>query len=99
MEFGVASYGFALLAGVLSTLSPCVLPIVPILLGSAANAHRRAPLALAAGLALSYSIIGTVLAWAGSALGMDAGFFPHVASIFLGLLCFLLLPSNLLHHF
>ena len=42
MEFGLASYGFGLLAGVLSTLSPCVLPIIPILLGSAATARGRA---------------------------------------------------------
>ena len=52
MVFGIGSYGFGLLAGLLSTLSPCVLPIVPILLGSATNAHPRAPLALAAGLAI-----------------------------------------------
>ncbi len=83
----------------LSTLSPCVLPIVPILLGSAANAHRRAPLALAAGLALSYSIIGTVLAWAGSALGMDAGIFRNVGAIILGLLGIVLLSTNLQQRF
>ena len=59
MHFGLASYSLALLAGLLSTLSPCVLPIVPILLGSAMNAHRRAPIALAAGLAISYATIGT----------------------------------------
>jgi cytochrome c-type biogenesis protein len=46
MHFSLASYSLALLAGLLSTLSACVLPIVPILLGSAMNAHRRAPIAL-----------------------------------------------------
>jgi cytochrome c biogenesis protein CcdA len=64
MEFGLGSYGFGFLAGLLSTLSPCVLPIIPILLGSATNAHPRAPLALAGGLAVSYALIGTGLAWA-----------------------------------
>ena len=34
MEFGFGSYGFGFLAGLLSTLSPCVLPIIPILLGA-----------------------------------------------------------------
>ena len=72
MDFGFSAYGLGLLAGLLSTLSPCVLPIVPILLGAAANAHPRAPLALATGLALSYALIGTTLAWAGTALGLDA---------------------------
>ena len=36
MELNSSSYGLSLLAGVLSTLSPCVLPLVPILMGSAA---------------------------------------------------------------
>ena len=53
MDFGLGSYGLGLIAGILSTLSPCVLPIIPILLGSATNAHPRAPLVLAAGLAIS----------------------------------------------
>jgi cytochrome c-type biogenesis protein len=41
MDFGLGTYGFGLLAGVLSTLSPCVLPILPILLGSALAAHPK----------------------------------------------------------
>jgi cytochrome c-type biogenesis protein len=40
--------GLALLAGVLSTLSPCVLPLIPIVLGAALGQHRYGPVALAA---------------------------------------------------
>jgi len=47
MHFGLAPYSLAFLAGLLSTLSRCVLPIVPILLGSAMKVHRPAPIALA----------------------------------------------------
>lgn len=86
MDFGFASYGFGLLAGVLSTLSPCVLPIIPILLGSAAAAHRAAPLVLAAGLALSYAVIGTALAWAGANLGLDSTALRAVGAALLGLI-------------
>lgn len=99
MHLSVASYGFAFLAGVLSTLSPCVLPIVPILLSTAATAHRRAPLALAAGLALSYAILGTILAWAGSALSIDSGIFRYVAAIVLGLFGIILLSASLQERF
>lgn len=99
MEFGFASYGFGLLAGALSTLSPCVLPIVPILLGSAANAHSRAPLALAGGLALSYAIVGTALAWAGSALGMDTSIFRDAGAALLGLLGIVLMSASLQQRF
>jgi cytochrome c-type biogenesis protein len=95
MVFGLGSYGFGFLAGLLSTLSPCVLPIIPILLGSATHAHRRAPLALAAGLAVSYALIGTTLAWAGSALDVDAGLFRSLGAAMLGLLGVVLLSSRL----
>ena len=99
MEFGFASYGFGFLAGLLSTLSPCVLPIIPILLGSAANAHPRAPLALAGGLALSYAIVGTALGWAGSALAIDASVFRTAGAVILGLLGLVLMSGSLQQRF
>lgn len=99
MEFGVGSYGFGFLAGLLSTLSPCVLPIIPILLGSATNAHPRAPLALAGGLALSYALIGTALAWAGSALGLDTSIFREIGAAILGLLGLVLISGSLQQRF
>jgi len=99
MEFGLGSYGFGLLAGLLSTLSPCVLPIIPILLGSAANAHPRAPVALAGGLAISYALIGTALAWAGSSLGLDTSTFRNVGAAILGLLGIVLMSASLQQRF
>ena len=99
MEFGLGSYGFGFLAGLLSTLSPCVLPIIPILLGSAVNAHPRAPLALAAGLAISYALIGTTLAWAGSALDIDTSVFRTLGAVLLGLLGLVLMSANLQQRF
>ena len=49
-------------AGALTILSPCVLPLVPIVLGSAAQRHRLGPLALAAGLVGSFTIVGFAVA-------------------------------------
>jgi cytochrome c biogenesis protein CcdA len=72
MDLGPGAYGRGFVAGLLSTLSPCVLPLVPILLGAAAHPHRLAPLALGVGLAVSYMLIGTGLAASGSLLGLDA---------------------------
>jgi len=99
MTLGLGSYGLGLLAGVLSTLSPCVLPIVPILIGSAVNAHRHAPLALAGGLALSYAMVGTALAWAGASLGIDTTLFRGVGAAVLGLLGVVLMSSALQQRF
>ena len=99
MHFGLVSYSLAFLAGSLSTLSPCVLPIVPILLGSAMNAHRRAPIALATGLAISYAAIGTALAWAGTAVELDSELVRRIGAALLGLFAFVILSSSLQERF
>jgi cytochrome c-type biogenesis protein len=99
MEFGIGSYGFGLLAGLLSTLSPCVLPILPILLGSATAAHPRAPLALAGGLALSYAVIGTLIASLGASIGLDATIFRNVGAVILGVLGLVLMSTSLQQRF
>ena len=59
-ELGLATYGLAFIAGNLSTLSPCVLPLIPILVGTAMGGHRLGPLALGSGLALSFATTGTL---------------------------------------
>src|SRR3974390_1663797 len=69
----LGSIFFALLAGILSTLSPCVLPLLPIVLGAAVSEHRLGPVALAGGLALSFVAIGLLFAPPGPAIGLDAG--------------------------
>jgi cytochrome c-type biogenesis protein len=62
----------AFLAGVLTILSPCVLPLAPILASSATAQHRLGPLALAIGLAFSFSIVGLFVATIGFAIGVDS---------------------------
>jgi cytochrome c biogenesis protein CcdA len=73
----------ALLAGILSTLSPCVLPLLPIVLGAALSEHRYGPVALAAGLALSYVVVGLFIATIGFAIGVDQEIFRKVAAALL----------------
>lgn len=58
-------------AGVLTILSPCVLPLVPVVLTSAAQQHRLGPFALAAGLITSFTSVGLLLAIFGSRIGVD----------------------------
>lgn len=65
------SFVLAFLAGVFSTLSPCVLPLLPVILGTAVAESRYGPAALAAGLALSFVTIGLFFAVAGQSIGLD----------------------------
>jgi len=99
MDFGPSSYGFGFAAGLLSTLSPCVLPIIPILLGTAANAHPRASLALAAGLAISYAVIGTTLASVGTVAGVDGALLKTGGAAILGLIGVVLMSTTLQERF
>lgn len=62
----------SLLAGSLTTLSPCVFPLLPLVLGGAVQDKRLAPLAMGAGMAASFALIGLLLGAAGPALGLDS---------------------------
>ena len=86
MTLGIGSAGFGLLAGVLSTLSPCVLPLLPLVLSGAVAAHRFGMAALAAGLVLSFTLVGLFVATAGFSLGLDEGVFRVVSAVLLAAL-------------
>ncbi len=95
MTFGAATYGLSLVAGALSTLSPCVLPLVPVLIASAVNAHRWGAAALGAGLAVSFAIIGIFLATVGASLGLDPDTFRTAGAVVLAIFGAILLVPKL----
>ena len=64
--------GLSLAAGSLTTLSPCVFPLLPLVLGSALQGSRFAPVAMGVGMTVSFTGIGMVLGALGPALGIDA---------------------------
>jgi len=90
----IGTLGLAFLAGILSVLSPCVLPLLPLVLGAAASEHRLGPAALAAGLALSFVAIGLFVATIGFTIGLDAGLFRLVASLLLVLVGLVLMVPD-----
>jgi cytochrome c-type biogenesis protein len=90
----MTTLALAFAAGLLSILSPCVLPLVPIVLGTAIVAHPLGAVALAAGLSLSFTVLGLLLALVGFGLGIDAGIFRDAAAaIMIGLGVVLVIPS------
>ena len=94
MDFGPATFALAYLAGVLSTLSPCVLPLLPILIASATTQHRFGPLALALGLTLSFAGVGLFIATLGVSIGLDAGVLRQGAAVLLIVFALLLLSAH-----
>jgi cytochrome c biogenesis protein CcdA len=63
--------GLAWVAGSLTTLNPCVFPLLPLVLGGAVQANRLAPVAMGAGMVGAFALLGLLVGTAGDALGLD----------------------------
>lgn len=99
MSLPLGSIGFGFVAGMLSTLSPCVLPLLPLVLGPAMAVHRLGLPALAAGLVTSFVGIGLFVATVGFSIGLDGDVFRGASAVLLGLLGVVLLSGALQQRF
>jgi cytochrome c-type biogenesis protein len=95
VNFGAGTYAIAAIAGLLTTLSPCVLPLIPILIGAAVTAHRLGPWALAGGIAVSFTVAGVLLASVGASIGLNGETFREVAALLLIVFGVILLSGRL----
>ncbi|MEH2067311.1 MAG: cytochrome c biogenesis CcdA family protein [Nostoc sp.] len=84
MATSTLSIGLAFLGGVLNVLSPCVLPILPVLLGRSLQSHTYGAVALVGGLVAGFAL-------AGSLLGVTAAWFTGLANFLRNLAIALLL--------
>ena len=91
----MTAYVLSIFAGILTSISPCVLPALPLIVGSAAQQHRHAPLALAFGLVASFTTIGIFLSTIGIGLGIDQSVIRSVAAIILVIFGLILLVPKL----
>jgi cytochrome c biogenesis protein CcdA/thiol-disulfide isomerase/thioredoxin len=82
-------YGIAFLAGLITALSPCVLPVLPILLAGGATGRR--PYAIVLGLVGSFSVFTVAGAALLDALGLPADFLRNLALVLLFVLAATLL--------
>ncbi|MEH2263341.1 cytochrome c biogenesis CcdA family protein [Nostoc sp.] len=74
MTTSTLSISLALFGGVLNVLSPCVLPILPVLLGRSLQSHTYGPVALVGGLIAGFAL-------AGSLIGVTASWFTGLANL------------------
>lgn len=83
MTLEIASIPLAGAAGALSILSPCVWPLVPVVMASASAGGRQGAIYLALGLSVSFAIAGTLLSFILITLGLDPELFRFVAAALL----------------
>ena len=82
-ELSPLVFGFAVCGGLLTILSPCVLPILPLVLGRSFQSHRFGPVMLVLGLVGGFAIAGSLLGIASSWL---TGFANLLRDLAVGLL-------------
>src|SRR4029079_18986320 len=82
-----------LLAGVVTAISPCVLPVLPILL--AGGATGRKPLRIVTGLVASFVVFTLFAAWLLDRFGLPADFLRNLAIALLFLVAATLLVPRL----
>jgi cytochrome c biogenesis protein CcdA/thiol-disulfide isomerase/thioredoxin len=66
----VVAIPLAFVAGLITAISPCVLPVLPIVLGGGVGESRRRPFAIIAGLAACFLLSILFAAWLLDALGL-----------------------------
>ncbi|KEJ88011.1 cytochrome c biogenesis CcdA family protein [Sulfitobacter donghicola] len=90
---------FAYLAGLLTLINPCVLPVLPIVLVSALNANRYGPIALAAGMSLSFVVFGVLVTAFGASIGLTQEKLAQIGAAFMIVFGIVLLVPKLAHRF
>jgi cytochrome c-type biogenesis protein len=68
MEFGLTNVFVSIGAGLASVLSPCVRPVVPIIMAGSTEEDRLRPLLIVTGLAITFMLMGVVSSLFGSML-------------------------------
>src|SRR3954468_22970962 len=74
---------FALLAGAATALSPCVLPVLPVVLSAGATGGRRRPLGIVTGMTLSFTFATVALVYVIDSLGLPDDLLRMVAIVVL----------------
>jgi len=69
MDLGLSTLALTFGAGLASVASPCVLPVVPLIVTGTADEHRARPALIVLGIAVSFVAMGAVSSLFGGAIG------------------------------
>ena len=75
------TYFWAWLAGVLTLINPCVLPLLPVIIAGALQSHRLGPVMMALGLTVSFTTVGVLVTAFGHLIGLDEFVINRIAAI------------------
>jgi len=90
---------FSYVAGLLTLINPCVLPVLPIVLVSALNANRYGPVALAAGMSVSFVMFGLLVTAFGASIGLTQDMLARIGAVLMVLFGVVLVVPQLARGF
>lgn len=90
---------FAYIAGLLTLINPCVLPVLPIVLVGALNASKAGPIALAAGMSVSFVVFGVFVTAFGSAIGLTQDLLAQIGAALMVVFGVILVVPQFAHRF
>jgi cytochrome c biogenesis protein CcdA/thiol-disulfide isomerase/thioredoxin len=75
--------GIGFVAGVVTAISPCVLPVLPVVLAGGATGSERRPYAIVGGLVASFTVFTLFATWLLDRLGLPDDFLRNAAIVLL----------------
>ena len=81
----------AFAAGLITVLTPCILPVLPIVLAGGTTGSKRRPYAIVAGLVTTFTVFVLAGAWVWSLFGIDAKYQDRIGAVLLGVLALTLI--------
>lgn len=86
--------GLSAAAGMLTSLSPCVLPLLPLIIGGSLQNNRWTPAFMAMGMSLSFALLGAFASSATGLLNMESEGIRHAGGwILMALSLAILVPA------
>jgi cytochrome c biogenesis protein CcdA/thiol-disulfide isomerase/thioredoxin len=81
----------AFAAGLITVFTPCILPVLPVVLAGGTTGTKRRPYAIAAGLVTTFTVFVLAGAWVWSQLGISAKYQDKIGAVLLGVLALTLI--------
>ena len=88
---GIVGIGLAFIEGLVLIASPCILPVLPLILGASVDGGKKRPFGIIFGFVLSFTLFALLSRAIVNSLGIDLNIIKYVSLIFLGLLGLIML--------
>ncbi len=81
MEFSIANIALSIGTGLLSVASPCILPVIPIIMTGTEQDHKLRPLLITIGISITFIVMGVITSAFGSLITGKMQYLEKISGI------------------